>query len=508
MLSPALEGVLSNPALPSLPMVAMEVLDLTSRSDVNLREIERAIERDQAISARVLRTVNSSYYGLSTRCGNIRQAVAFLGLDTVKSLVLGFSLVNFVEDDRENEVTFDFIDYWRRSFFCASTARTLAEMTGSDLRVDPDEAFMAALVQDIGMVALWRVHGDRYLQIVDMAGNEHQGITAIERRILETDHTDIGAEMARRWRFPDSIVSAIESHHRSFSSMNENDPLTRIVRIACAAETIIDSSVNSPASALQRFERQVTGWFRMKPNDVHELLRTSTRRAEELSATLDIDTGSVPSIDEILSRADEARSGLTSGLPPEVEEQATDIDDVTSLPRRTRLITDLETAFSSCGGTGSVAIFLLGLDEVRSLNERMGDSGGDSALSHVADCVREFTASCRGRVGAYRFVGAEIAVMIEGIDASSALVMAEELRLNIACRPARIGSRNGDSEFSSVHVTIGVGLHRAGRLTTTSPDGLLRSSMCALAAGRRLGGDRVEFHHDESLFDDNRSEVA
>ncbi|MCH2143772.1 MAG: HDOD domain-containing protein [Phycisphaerales bacterium] len=508
MLTPALESVLSNPVLPSLPTVALEVLELTSRSDVNLREIERAIERDQAISARVLRMVNSSYYGLSTRCGNIHQALAFLGLETVKSLVLGFSLVKTVEAGEEDEVTFDFPDYWRRSFFCASTARAFAEALRNQVRVDPDEAFMAALIQDIGMVALWRVHGDRYLQIVDMAGVDHHGVTVTERRTLEIDHAEVGAEMARRWRFPNSIVSAIASHHHPFSGMTEHDALARIVRLAGAAASMIDRRIKSPRSSLQRFERQVTSWFKMKPVEIRDALEVATKRAEELAGSLDIDAGSMPSIDEILLLADEARGGMLNAMPPETEDQADDLDELTGLPGRSRLVTDLETAFSSCGGTGSVALFLVGLDDVRALNERLGDTGGDSALAHVAGCVKEFTASCRGRVGAYRFVGAEIAVIFEGVDTSTALVMAEELRLDIACRPARIESRNGDSEFSSIHVTIGVGLHGAGRLTITSPDGLLRAAMCAVTAGRRLGGDRVEFHHDESAFDEDHVEVA
>ena len=71
--------------------------------------------------------------------------MAFLGLETVKGLVLGFSLVSTVGGNGDDEITFDFTAYWRRSFFCACASRSLAEALHRDVRVDPDEAFMAAI---------------------------------------------------------------------------------------------------------------------------------------------------------------------------------------------------------------------------------------------------------------------------------------------------------------------------------------------------------------------------
>lgn len=511
MLSPALESVISSPALPSLPMVAVEVLELTSRDDVDLREIEKAIERDQAMSARVLRTVNSSYYGLTRRCGNIRQAVAFLGLETVKSLVLGFSLVKISDGNHGDEVCFDFNQYWRRSFFCASVARTLSEMIQSEYQVDPDEAFISALIQDVGMVALWRVHGDRYLQIVDMAGSDHNSITSMERRVFEVDHSQVGAEMTRRWSFPDSIVNAIEDHHRPVSSMLDANNLSRVVRLAVSASEIIDPTIESPSTTRQRFERQMTGWFRMKPSQVMNILERSLERAQELASTLDMGDCDLPMIDEILARADDARSQLTPTVTLDDVDEVDDvgnIDETTGLPGRARLLSDLESAFTSSGKDQTISLFLLGIDEVRALNERLGDRGGDDALAHVGRCVREFTQSCSHDAHAYRFVGAEIAVILRNTEPTTALSLAEELRSDIACRPARVVGRDGESEFCSVHVTIGVGMHEMERSLPTSPDGLLRAAMCSVTAGRRLGGDRVEFQIDDSTQVDSGVEAA
>src|SRR5262245_6791812 len=120
MSAPTLEQVLSCPNLPSLPTVAVEVLALTAKSNADLNEISRVVQNDQALSAKILRTVNSSFYGLSKPCPTITRALTYMGLSTVKSLVLGFSLVDWT---RQGEGGFDMIDYWRRSAYGAAAAR-------------------------------------------------------------------------------------------------------------------------------------------------------------------------------------------------------------------------------------------------------------------------------------------------------------------------------------------------------------------------------------------------
>ena len=497
MMNPAIEQVLSNPNLPTLPTVAMEVLDLTSRPDVNLRDIERAIERDQAMTARVLRTINSSFYGLSRRCGSIRQAVAFLGLDTVKSLVLGFSLVKIADGGGRNEVSFDFINYWRRSFLCASAARVFATAVQGSVKVDPDEAFVAALVQDVGMVTMWRVHGDRYLQILDMVGPTHDGIIQAERRHFDVDHAHLGSEMTRRWRFPDAIVSAIGSHHRSCSTMVSAEPLARVIRIAVTAATIIDPDNDRKPDAMRRFERQVTSWFDITPAAVHDILVESTTLARDMIKNLDLVGGNTPPVEDIMVLADEARSNLPDIVPVDIDDTSSDLDEITGLPGRTTLVADLEEAFRESDAEEITGLLLIGIDEIRFLNESIGDSAGDSALRHVAGCIEQVIASGgRGSSAAYRFVGAEMAVMTNGASEADIVSIAESIRDLVGRRPLRVDSRDGQSDFCSIHVTIGVGIQRFDARKTGSPDGLLREAMCAVTSGRRDGGDRVECHSD------------
>jgi len=121
-----LSMITDSPRLPSLPAVALEVLELTQQSDAKVGEIADAISKDPALASKILKTVNSSYYGLSQSVSTIQHAMLMLGMNSVKTLALGFSLLHGMKlGDGEN--TFDMMVFWRRSLYSAVVARTLAQ---------------------------------------------------------------------------------------------------------------------------------------------------------------------------------------------------------------------------------------------------------------------------------------------------------------------------------------------------------------------------------------------
>jgi HD-like signal output (HDOD) protein len=141
--------------LPSLPAIAVQVLDLAQRADVGIAEIAQVISRDPALSGKILRTVNSSFYARSQTISTISHAVTILGLQSVKTLVLGFSLVSNLAGKKSKG--FKHLQYWKRSVFAATAAR----MMGAKIDLmQQEELFIAALLSDIGMLVLDRVLGD------------------------------------------------------------------------------------------------------------------------------------------------------------------------------------------------------------------------------------------------------------------------------------------------------------------------------------------------------------
>ncbi len=175
MSSSTLDQVLSCPRLPTLPGVALSLMELTRNPDVELGDIADLVQNDQALTGKILKTVNSSYYGLSQPCATIRRALAYLGLSTVTSLVLGFSLVELTGSCDEE---FDLPDYWRRCLASAAAARRIAMTTGA---CDPEEAFVAALMQDIGMLAMHAALKGDYDAVLCETGGNHFLLPHCER---------------------------------------------------------------------------------------------------------------------------------------------------------------------------------------------------------------------------------------------------------------------------------------------------------------------------------------
>src|SRR5947207_3903701 len=135
------EKIKQCPTLPSLPSIAIQVLELAQKIEVDIPEIARIISKDAAMSSKILRTVNSSFYGRSQAIRTISHALVILGLQSVKTLVLGFSLVTGLS--QSSSKGFKHINYWRRSIYAATAARTLATKLQI---VQQEECFLVALL--------------------------------------------------------------------------------------------------------------------------------------------------------------------------------------------------------------------------------------------------------------------------------------------------------------------------------------------------------------------------
>ena len=149
--------------LPTLPAVAIRIVELCRKQDVDLRKLAEAIGQDPVLCARVLKVVNSAFYCFPRQIETLSHAVAILGIDAVQTIALAFSLVRGM---RCNEVQgFDFQAFWRRSLFSAVSAQCLAKWT--KMR-NEEVLFLAGLMQDIGMLFLRELapkgYGELFLQ--------------------------------------------------------------------------------------------------------------------------------------------------------------------------------------------------------------------------------------------------------------------------------------------------------------------------------------------------------
>lgn len=193
--------------LPSLPRAAMQILQLVQDPDVEVPDLAKAIELDPALAGRIVRLSNSSLYGLSREVSSVRQAVVMLGLRNVKMAALSFTLVNASPKDPNNQ---SLSKCWRRILTNALGCRLAAPL----FSLNPEEAFLAGLMQDIAMLVFCTSLADRYWSLVEQSLVSKQTIEQIEQENFGATHAELGARWLEEWKFPVHMVEAVAVHHQ------------------------------------------------------------------------------------------------------------------------------------------------------------------------------------------------------------------------------------------------------------------------------------------------------
>jgi HD-like signal output (HDOD) protein len=187
----------------SLPIVAMQVLQLTNSPQVDNRAIKECIENDPALTGKILRVVNSSLFGLSREVSDLNQAIALLGSKPLKLLVLGFSLPNNLFASVESEIL---MHYWRRALTKAVAGREISETLWN---LPGDEAFIAGLLQDLGLLLLIQQVGEPYALLLKKVWSEGKDMAALEAESMGFDHTELSTKLLSQWGLPEALVEAV-----------------------------------------------------------------------------------------------------------------------------------------------------------------------------------------------------------------------------------------------------------------------------------------------------------
>lgn len=195
-------------SLPSLPSAFIAAVELLSNDDASAASCIAAIERDQALTVRVLRLANSPFYGAQGQVSRIGDAVQMLGLRTVASALAAISLRTALGSLQCKE--FCFASYWQHTLRTAIAARELAQVA----KLDAGEAFLLGLLHDVGKVILAMTSPDLKSQALQLARSEGMAMHDAEQQLFGVTHAEVGAVVARQWNFPAAFAEAIADHHR------------------------------------------------------------------------------------------------------------------------------------------------------------------------------------------------------------------------------------------------------------------------------------------------------
>ena len=212
--------------LPSLPQILLRLIELCNSEASQIKDISDIINIDTSLSVKVMSMANSSYYGRSKRVTNIEQALSILGKNTIKNIAIGAADIQAFSR-AEDTAILGLKVFWRHSLMCAVLSRLIAKKI---LYPDPDEAFLAGLLHDIGKLVLWVNFPEEYAAIFRSSQYRPDLISA-EKALHDATHCDVGAWLIRRWDRQSFMADAILYHHESLERIQDALPLIKIIYV-------------------------------------------------------------------------------------------------------------------------------------------------------------------------------------------------------------------------------------------------------------------------------------
>jgi HD-like signal output (HDOD) protein len=265
--------------LPALPAVVMQVVQASQKETVTTAQIEELLRTDAAITTKLLKVVNSAYFGLSRQVSDVGQAIAILGLTQVRNIVLSIGVLNALSSPNPRLAEGQRL-FWLESFAAATCAQELARRKGLSPK-DQELAFVAGLLHDIGRLFLYILFNQPYNNVLAEAVKRKTTIVATEKRIIGVTHSHLGGVLADKWNFPFDLADLIRNHE-----IAEGAPFEPLLGAIHAADRIAGKIAQGDGvSDLCPWNPEVRGWTGLDEAGLAELsasVEASLAKAAEL----------------------------------------------------------------------------------------------------------------------------------------------------------------------------------------------------------------------------------
>ncbi len=252
--------------LPTLPTILVKCNKLLEDPNVSASQLAKAIKTDQAVSSKVLKLVNSAFYGLSGKVGTICQGIVVLGFNTVRNIILSLSVLDLLPKDADLG-EFEISDLWKHSLGCAIISRVIAQRVGIK---DPEEAFIAGLLHDIGKIITAKLFQEEFVAILKTTHQENKLFLDVEQDVLGTAHDYIGGMLAKNWQLPSTLFESISFHHNGEKTMKHAklvytirlaDIVTRGLQIGSGGDRVIPEMDKTAWDTLKVSENDIESWI-------------------------------------------------------------------------------------------------------------------------------------------------------------------------------------------------------------------------------------------------------
>jgi len=481
---------------PSPPALAMRIINLMSEADIDMAAVAAVISKDPGMTAKMLRIANSGVYATRRKSENLRQAIVALGLNAASTIALSFSFVD--QFKRAGGAGIDYSLYWRRALLSAIVARGLASLNAV---VAADEMFLAALLQDLGVLAIDRIQPNSYAALPKQAS--HAQIVACELQTLQGDHAALGAWLLRHWRLPERLCAIVESSH-SPTQFAQTTPIGAAARcLALGAECA--ELLLLPGSADERlleFSSRCVAWLGVEADRIQTTLAAVMQSIPEVEQLFDLRLVGFDVAASLLEQANQMLSARTLQALEQVhalEERSHELaayttaledksrrDALTGVFNRGHLDETAQKEFLAASeGRWPLSVVFVDLDRFKEINDAHGHAAGDGVLQTTA---RILAAVTRDSDFVGRYGGEEFVLLLPGTNSAGAQIVCRRLLEQLRAAQHPVGKVNIRATAS-----LGLATHSVGASFASLTELVKAADVCVRAA-KRAGRDRLVVH--------------
>lgn len=493
-----LKQIASDPKIPSPPTVILQVLEKASSPDCTIADLCKIIQIDPGLAGRILRIVNSALFGLSRPATSIQRALAVVGINSARLLILAIALPEMHKKSKlEGQIA---QRYWKSSISGAIVAHALSQQMKSR---DAEDDMAAGLLRDIGDLVLQQIFPDVAKEIAAQPEEAIiDGQIEIEDSHYGLNHAEVSAFILERWRLPVDMTEAIRWHHNPEQGKYSTPAAeTRAYTLHFATRATQLLFHPKQPQVLRALHEVAKARFGMSEEDLPVFLKPLSRKVSDFAALLQVDMGEGDDFNSALTRASETLVQLSLSatadnqrameLTQRAESEAQRwreeaiFDPLTKVFNRRFFEQKLNDFFQDLLHKQiSFGLLFIDLDGFKPLNDRFGHAFGDLMLQRVAASIQ--TAVRQGDIVA-RFGGDEFCVVSEGIDEIGVQALSQRVCEMVRGLKVQLGAHEG-----SVSASIGA-VCSSSLSNWKNPQHLLAGADKAMYLAKSRGKNRAVF---------------
>lgn len=498
--------------LPSLPTIAIEILQVFGDPDAPIQRVAEIVQADPAMVSKILKAANSSRFGLAREVADLRQAIALMGKAKITPIVLSFSLASESIEDEEHAACFQ--RFWLRSFTQATAGEVLGQRLGPAVA---SEGFTVNLLAGIGQLALLKNGVEQYMGFVDSANEGEGNLDDLEREAYGLTNKELSLEMLETSGLPERCLQAIGAlcpDEESAPTSKEAVALAKVARVADAfARFLCDSDPGIGMILVQERLKELD----VDPELMNDIQKEIREKLAESASLFNIDPSSLPEPEELLEDAmhqlatftqsmDESRSVPTELLAENgrLKQQVEDLvkqtctDALTGVANRSFFDRRLAELTQHCmRREEAMGVVVIDIDRFKQVNDTYGHQAGDHILKNVAQALNDVTRSDETLA---RYGGEEFCVLLEDAKSDGMSIVGERMR-------SAVEDLSIHFENQQIPITISVGIAMGKPTNKDFGVQLFAEADAALYQAKQTGRNKVVIAPDSSAVSSTTDEL-